>query len=99
MSETKEKSAVGMGVPATETENNTTKSITDNPEKIKSEIIKSAYQHDGAVGFRTITDNSAVIEYRDGESEYRDGESEWRVFDSSDTVSFVYDIVKKLMWR
>ena len=92
MSETKEKSAVGMGVPSAEIENNTTESITDNSEKIKSEIIKSAYQHDGAVGFRTITDNSAVIEYRDGESE-------WRVFDSSDTVSFVYDIVKKLMWR
>lgn len=92
MSETKEKSAVGAGTQATDKENHTTESITDNSEKIKSEIIKSAYQHDGAVGFRTITDNSAVIEYRDGESE-------WRVFDSSDTVSFVYDIVKKLMWR
>ena len=89
MNENKEKSAVGNGVPTTEMENNTTESITDNPEKIKSEIIKSAYQHDGAVNFRTITDNSAVIEYRDGESE-------WCVFDSSDTVSFVYDIVKKL---
>jgi len=83
-------SPVGMGVPAREVENHTTESITDNSENIKSEIIKSAYQHDGAVGFRTITDNSAVIEYRDGESE-------WRVFDSLDTVSFVYDIVKKLM--
>ena len=92
MNENKEKSAVGMGVPSAEIENNTTESITDNSEKIKSEIIKSAYQHDGAVGFRTITDNSAVIEYRDGESE-------WHVFGSSDTVSFVYDIIKKLMWR
>ena len=92
MDNTKEKSPVGMGVLAREIKNNTTESITDNSEKIKSEIIKSAYQHDGAVGFRTITDNSAVIEYRDGESE-------WRVFDSSDTVSFVYDIIKKLMWR
>ena len=92
MNENKEKSAVGMDVPATDKENHTTESITDNSEKIKSEIIKSAYQHDGAVGFRTITDNSAVIEYRDGESE-------WRVFDSSDTVSFVYNIIKKLMWR
>ena len=92
MNERKEKSAVGMGVPTTEIEKSPTESITDNSEKIKSEIIKSAYQHDGAVGFRTITDNSAVIEYRDGESE-------WRVFDSLDTVSFVYDIVKKLMWR
>ena len=92
MCKAKEKSAVGSGIPATEIEKVSTESITDNSEKIKSEIIKSAYQHDGAVGFRTITDNSAVIEYRDGESE-------WRVFDSSDTVSFVYDIVKKLMWR
>ena len=92
MNETKEKSPVGIGVPARGMEKSPTESITDNSEKIKSEIIKSAYQHDGAVGFRTITDNSAVIEYRDGESE-------WRVFDSSDTVSFVYDIVKKLMWR
>lgn len=92
MKTSKKISAVGMGVPATDKENHTTESITDNSEKIKSEIIRSAYQHDGAVGFRTITDNSAVIEYRDGESE-------WRVFDSSDTVSFVYDIVKKLMWR
>ena len=92
MNENKEKSAVGIGVPATEIENNHKTSITDNSKNIKSEIIKSAYQHDGAVGFRTITDNSAVIEYRDGESE-------WRVFDSLDTVSFVYDIVKKLMWR
>ena len=92
MNERKEKSAVGTVIPTTEIENHTTESITDNSEKIKSEIIKSAYQHDGAVGFRTITDNSAVIEYRDGESE-------WRVFDSLDTVSFVYDIVKKLMWR
>ena len=92
MDNTKEKSAVGTAFPATDKENHTTESITDNSEKIKSEIIKSAYQHDGAVGFRTITDNSAVIEYRDGESE-------WRVFDSSDTVSFVYDIIKKLMWR
>ena len=92
MDNTKEKSAVGNGVPATDKENHTTESITDNSEKIKSEIIKSAYQHDGIVNFRTITDNSVVIEYRDGESE-------WRVFDSSDTVSFVYDIIKKLMWR
>lgn len=92
MDNTKEKSAVDSGIPATEIEKSPTESITDNSEKIKSEIIKSAYQHDGAVGFRTITDNSAVIEYRDGESE-------WRVFDSSDTVSFVYDIIKKLMWR
>ena len=91
MNERKEKSAVGIGVPTTEIENNTTESITQNPEKIKSEIIKSAYQHDGAVGFRTITDNSAVIEYRDGESE-------WRVFDSSGTVPFVYDIVCELMF-
>lgn len=78
-----------MAVPAREIEKVSTESITDNSEKIKSEIIKSAYQHDGIVNFRTITDNSAVIEYRDGESE-------WRVFDSSDTASFVYDIVKKL---
>ncbi len=92
MSEAKEKSAVGTAFPATEKEKISTGIISDNSEKIKSEIIKSAYQHDGAVGFRTITDNSAVIEYRDGESE-------WRVFDSLDTVSFVYDIVKKLMWR
>ena len=93
MDNTKEKSAVGNGVPATEKiKSDHTEIITDHSEKIKSEIIKSAYQHDGAVGFRTITDNSAVIEYRDGESE-------WRVFDSLDTVSFVYDIVKKLMWR
>ena len=91
MKTSKKISAVGIGVPTTEMENNTTESITDNSEKIKSEIIKSAYQHDGIVNFRTITDNSAVIEYRDGESK-------WHVFGSSDTVSFVYDIVKKLMF-
>lgn len=81
MDNTKEKSAVGTVIPSAESKNNTTESITDNSEKIKSEIIKSAYQHDGAVGFRTITDNSAVIEYRDGESE-------WRVFDSRVDTSF-----------
>lgn len=84
------KAELGNGVPATEIEKHTTESITDNLEKIKSKIIESAYQHDGIVSFRTITDNSAVIEYRDGESA-------WYVFDNSDTVSFVYDIVKKLM--
>lgn len=89
MCKAKEKSAVGTVIPSAESKNNTTESITDNSEKIKSEIIKSAYQHDGIVNFRTITDNSAVIEYRDGESE-------WHVFGSSDTVSFVYDIVKQL---
>lgn len=89
MNGNKKISPVGMGVPARERKNNTTESITDNSEKIKSEIIKSAYQHDGIVNFRTITDNSAVIEYRDGESE-------WHIFGSSDTVSFVYDIVKQL---
>ena len=92
MNGNKKISPVGTVIPARGMEKSPTESITDNSEKIKSEIIKSAYQHDGAVGFRTITDNSAVIEYRDGESE-------WRVFDSSDTVSFVYDIIKKLMWR
>lgn len=84
------KSAVGNGIPATEIEKHTTESITDNPEKIKSKIIESAYQHDGIVSFRTITDNSVVIEYRDGESA-------WYVFDNSDTVSFVYDIVCEFM--
>ena len=37
-----------------------------------------------------FTDNSVVIEYRDGESV-------WYVFDNSDTVSFVYDIACKFM--
>lgn len=89
MNGNKKISPVGTVIPAREMEKSPTESITDNSEKIKSEIIKSAYQHDGIVNFRTITDNSAVIEYRDGESE-------WHVFDSSDTVSFVYDIVKQL---
>lgn len=47
MSSTKEKSAVGVGAPATESDNNTTESIIDISEKIKSysenmtEILKS----------------------------------------------------------
>ena len=36
MSSTKEKSAVGVGAPATESDNNTTESIIDISEKIKS---------------------------------------------------------------
>lgn len=40
MDNTKEKSAVGMGVPATDKENHTTESITDNSENIKSILEK-----------------------------------------------------------
>jgi len=87
---TKEKSAVGNGIPATEIEKSSDNIISDLDGKIKSKIIKSTYQHDGIVSFRAITDNSVVIEYRDGESV-------WYVFDNSDTVSFVYDIACEFM--
>ena len=90
MNDSKKIFPVGESAPARETKNNTNESITYLDGKIKSKIIESAYQHDGIVSFRTITDNSVVIEYRDGESA-------WYVFDNSDTVSFVYDSVCEFM--
>ena len=90
MNNNKKISAVGEATPATDNENLSDNIISDLDGKIKSKIIESAYQHDGIVSFRAITDNSVVIEYRDGESA-------WYVFDNSDTISFVYDIVKKIM--
>ena len=65
MNDSKKIFPVGESAPARETKNNTNESITYLDEKIKSKIIESAYQHDGIVSFRTITDNSVVIEYRD----------------------------------
>lgn len=90
MIDSKKISPISNDVPTRGTENLSDNIISDLDGKIKSKIIESAYQHDGIVSFRAITDNSVVIEYRDGESA-------WYVFNNSDTVSFVYDIVCEFM--
>ena len=97
MNENKEKSAVGIGVPATAIEKVSTESITDNPENIKrileklTELLQMTAQCCDVAEIRQI-DEKAVITYINGDVECIN-------IGGDSGICTVYDIVRKLMWR
>lgn len=94
MNENKEKSAVGMGVPATETENHTTESITDNSENIKrileklTELLQMTRAGRNIVGIAE-ENGFAVITYKNGHKKKVN-------IDGDSGVCAIYDIIIKL---
>lgn len=97
MSENKKISAVGTAFPATDKENHTTESITDNPENIKgileklTELLQMTAQCCDVAEIRQI-DEKAVITYINGDVECIN-------IGGDSGICTVYDIVRKLMWR
>ena len=96
MDNTKEKSAVGSGVPATDTKNNSTESITDNSENIKCILEKLTELLQMTRAGRDIFDivevnEKAVIVYSHGGMDIVNIEC-----DSG--IAAVHDIVKKLVF-
>lgn len=92
MDNTKEKSAVGMSVPATDTEINRKTSISHFDEKIKSKILESICQHDDIVGFRPVTDNSIEVEYRDGTKDWYVG------INGANSIHNIYASIKNYIY-
>ena len=94
MDNTKEKSAVGMGVPATDKENHTTESITDNSENIKSilekltELLQMTRAGRNIVGIAE-ENGFAVITYKNGHKKKVN-------IDGDSGVCAIYDIIIKL---
>ncbi len=96
MDNTKEKSAVGSGIPSAESKNNTTESITDNSENIKRILEKLTellqMTRAGRDIFEIVKVNEkAVIVYKHGEMDIVNIEC-----DSG--IAAIYDIVKKLVF-
>jgi len=95
MSERKEKSAVGMGVPATDKENHTTESITDNSENINSILEKLTELLQMTRAGKNIESIEQAAEY--AIIRYKD----WHEVDvhigSDSGIAAIYDIVRKLM--
>lgn len=95
MDNTKEKSAVGMGVPATDKENHTTESITDNSENINSILEKLTELLQMTRAGKNIESIEQAAEY--AIIRYKD----WHEVDvhigSDSGIAAIYDIVRKLM--
>ncbi len=95
MSERKEKSAVGMGVPATDKENHTTESITDNSENINSILEKLTELLQMTRAGKNIESIEQAAEY--AIIRYKD----WHEVDvhigGDSGIAAIYDIVRKLM--
>ena len=94
MNENKEKSPVGMGVPARERKNNTTESITDNSENIKrileklTELLQMTRAGRNIVGIAE-ENGFAVITYKNGHKKKAN-------IDGDSGVCAIYDIIIKL---
>lgn len=94
MNENKEKSAVGTAIPATEMENNTTESITDNSENINSilekltELLQMTRAGRNIVGIAE-ENGFAVITYKNGHKKKVN-------IDGDSGVCAIYDIIIKL---
>ena len=74
MDNTKEKSAVGIGVPATDKKNNFIDIISDDVEKINRSIHEKSKKHGLIVRYTTFgnafTGYNFVVEFRDGETSW-----------------------------
>ena len=94
MDNTKEKSAVGMGVPATEIEKSPTESITDNPENINSilekltELLQMTRAGRNIVGIAE-ENGFAVITYKNGHKKKAN-------IDGDSGIAAIYEIVCKV---
>ena len=94
MNENKEKSAVGTVIPATEIENHTTESITDNSENIKrileklTELLQMTRAGRNIVGIAE-ENGFAVITYKNGHKKKAN-------IDGDSGVCAIYDIIIKL---
>ena len=95
MNENKEKSAVGMDVPATDKENHTTESITDNHENINSILEKLTELLQMTRAGKNIESIEQAAEY--AIIRYKD----WHEVDvhigGDSGIAAIYDIVRKLM--
>lgn len=94
MSNTKEKSAVGSGIPSAETENNSNKIITDNSENINS-ILKKLTE------LLQMTRVGCNIEGIVKENEYavivyKNGRKKKVNIDGDSGICAIYDIIIKL---
>lgn len=94
MNENKKISAVGMGVPSAEIENNTAESITDNSENIKSilekltELLRMTGAGRNIVGI-SEENGFAVIAYKNGHKKKAN-------IDGDSGICAIYDIIIKL---
>ncbi len=94
MDNTKEKSAVGTVIPATEMENNTIESITDNPENIKrileklTELLQMTRAGRNIVGIEE-KNGLAVITYKNGHKKKAN-------IDGDSGIAAIYEIVCKV---
>ena len=94
MNENKEKSAVGTVIPATEMENNTIESITDNSENIKrileklTELLQMTRAGRNIVGIAE-ENGFAVITYKNGHKKKAN-------IDGDSGICAIYDIIIKL---
>ena len=94
MNERKEKSAVGTVIPATETENHTTESITDNSENIKrileklTELLQMTRAGRNIVGIAE-ENGFAVITYKNGHKKKAN-------IDGDSGIAAIYEIVCKI---
>ena len=95
MDNTKEKSAVGTVIPATEMENITTESITDNSENIKRILEKLTELLQMTRAGKNIESIEQAAEY--AIIRYKD----WHEVDvhigGDSGIAAIYDIVRKLM--
>jgi len=95
MNERKEKSAVGTVIPATDKENHTTESITDNSENINSILEKLTELLQMTRAGKNIESIEQAAEY--AIIRYKD----WHEVDvhigSDSGIAAIYDIVRKLM--
>ena len=95
MDNTKEKSAVGSGVPATAIEKVSTESITDNPENIKRILEKLTELLQMTRAGKNIESIEQAAEY--AIIRYKD----WHEVDvhigGDSGIAAIYDIVRKLM--
>ena len=102
MNGSKEKSAVGTVIPATEIEKVSTESITDNSEKIKpfeninrilgklTEVLQLTDKCCDVVKIEKIGDIAVIY--------FLDGRAECLNIGGDSGIAVIYDIVKKLMF-
>ena len=102
MDNTKEKSAVGSGIPSAEIEKISTESITDNSEKIKlfeninqipgklTEVLQLTDKCCDVVKIEKIGDVAVIY--------FLDGRAECINIGGDSGIAVIYDIVKKLLW-
>lgn len=96
MSENKKISAVGTAIPATEKENHTTESITDNSENIKcileklTELLQMTRAGRDIFDIRKVGEKAVII--------YNHGDMDIVNIECDSGIAAIHDIVKKLMF-